>query len=203
MANLFSTILSEAVEKGVLSAKTDDARKWFREKAQEIVVKNQPAVIRSTPIQTTKTYPGFLYMFSYIAKTQNELPYYDRFPVVFPFRRTKEGFYGLNMHYIPLNYRAILMDNLYKLITDKNYNEKTRLRLTYNFLDSSSKYRFFRPCVKQYLNSHVRTRFALVPANQWDIALFLPLEKFVKSSGGMIPTQKVHRDSIIQIRKGR
>ncbi|NBT09028.1 MAG: hypothetical protein EBS98_09530 [Chitinophagia bacterium] len=203
MANLFSDLVKEAVKQGILPAKTEESRTWFREKAQDIKIKNQSMVIRSQPILTAKTFPGFLYMFSYKAKTREDLPYYDQYPVVFPFRQTKEGFYGLNMHYIPLDYRAILMDNLYMLAADKRYDERTRLRLKYQFLDKSSKYRFFRPCVKQYLNSHVRTRFALIPANQWDIALFIPQERFVGPAGGFIQSQKVHRDSVKQIRRGK
>ena len=118
MANLFSDLVKEAVKQGILPAKTEESRTWFREKAQDIKIKNQSMVIRSQPILTAKTFPGFLYMFSYKAKTREDLPYYDQYPVVFPFRQTKEGFYGLNMHYIPLDYRAILMDNLYMLAAE-------------------------------------------------------------------------------------
>ena len=70
MANLFSDIVSEAVKQGILPAKTEESRSWFREKAQDIDVKNQTRLIRSQPILTTKTLPGFLYMYSYKAKTQ-------------------------------------------------------------------------------------------------------------------------------------
>jgi len=205
VANLFTDILAEGMAKGMLPSLTEEAIEWYREKSQEVVVRDQKQVIRSNPILMSKilSLPGFMYTFYYKPKNHETLPYHDRFPVVFPFRKTKEGFYGLNMHYLPLEFRAILMDRLYPLATDQNYDEKTRLRLKYEILESSGKFRYFRPCVRQYLNSHTRTRYALIPANQWDIALFLPLERFIKPGGGFVQSQRVHRDSVRKIRRGR
>lgn len=205
MANIFSDILTEGMAKGLIPSKTKEAIEWYREKAEETIVKDQRQFIRSNPILMSKilNMPGYMYIFQYKPKYHETLPYHDRFPLVFPFRKTKEGFYGLNMHYLPLEYRAILMDRLYGLSMDQNYDEKTRLRLKYEILESSGKFRFFRPCVRQYLNSHTKTRYALIPANQWDIALFLPLERFIKPGGGFVQSNKVHRDSVRRIRRGK
>lgn len=201
MANIFADLLAKGAEEGYTPARTQEARDWFREQAEDVIVRNQTNVIRSTAVATSRTMNGFLYLFAYTAKTEN-LSYHDRYPVVFPFRRVKGGFYGINMHYLPLNYRAMLMDRLYDLTTDEEYDTDTRLRITYSILESSRKFRFFKPCIRHYLNSHVRSRFALIPANQWDIALFLPLERFVKPNGGRYPTQQVHLETARKIRRG-
>ena len=74
------------------------------------------------------------------------------------------------------------MDNLYHLRTNELMNETTRLRLFsngYNMLKSSTKYKYFRPCIKRYLFEQVRSRFMEVPPEEWEYALFLPLERFV------------------------
>jgi hypothetical protein len=92
------------------------------------------------------------------------------------------GFLGINMHYLPLPLRAKLMDALYSLATNKSYDETTRLRMTYDILNSASKYRFFKPTLKMYLNEHVKSRFIKIESAEWDIALFLPTERFQKSS---------------------
>jgi hypothetical protein len=202
MADLFTKILRDGLEEGHEPILTKKAREWFRETAQETFVRNQKQLIYSTPRLVQKTMPGFLYVFQYKAKTPS-IPYYDMYPTVFPFRKEKDGFYGINLHYLPLPYRAILMDSLYSLTTDKNYDEETKLRLRYNILEGAAKFRYFRPCVKHYLNSRVVTRFALIPSNQWDIALFLPLERFTKVKGRRVPTVTVHRDSVSTIRKGK
>ena len=54
----------------------------------------------------------------------------------------------------------------------------------------SSKFRFFRPCVKRYLLSNVRSRFIKINSDTWDLALFLPTERFIKAN-----KTKVFRDS--------
>lgn len=122
--------------------------------------------------------PGYMYMFVYDAKHKDTLPYYDRFPLVFPFSVQSDGFTGINMHYLPHILRARLMDALYNLTTNNKFDEKTRLRMSYDILNASSRYKMFAPCVKRYLYSHLKTRFLLVPSNEWDVALFLPLERF-------------------------
>lgn len=69
------------------------------------------------------------------------------------------------MHYLPPMLRAQLMDALYSLTTDNNYNEKTRLAMSYKLLASSSKFKLFAPCVKHYLSSHVKSRFIKIEAS--------------------------------------
>lgn len=202
MANVFIRLLDKGIAENILPAKTQEARDWFREQAESTPIRNPKTVINSSPIQTARTVTGFLYLFQYRPKMIDELPYHDRFPVVFPFRRVRNGFYGINMHYLPYTYRAILMDNLYDLAMDEEYDEETRLRLTYNILQSAGKFRFFKPCVRHYLNNHVQSRFALIPSSQWDIALFLPLERFVAPNGSVISAQRVHRNSVQKIRRG-
>ena len=71
------------------------------------------------------------------------------------------------------------MDSLYTISSDKKYDEGTRIRLSYKMLNSASKFRFFKPCIRKYLMSRVRGRFVKINANAWDVALFL-------SDGGSI-----------------
>ena len=42
--------------------------------------------------------------------------------------------------------------------------------------------RYFKPCFKRYLTAHVKSRFARVPASEWEIATFLPTASFEKAS---------------------
>ena len=103
-------------------------------------------------------------------------------PLIFPYKKVKGGFYGLNMHYIPLPLRAKLMDALYDTANNTQYDETTRLKLSYKILDKAAKFKEFRPCVKRYLNSQVQSKFMYVFPSEWDIALFLPTERFVGAS---------------------
>jgi len=123
-----------------------------------------------------------MYLFNYDPKTKAELPYYDRYPLIFPVQGAPGGFYGINMHYLPYTLRAKLMDALYELSNNKRYDENTKLRLSYEVLKGASKYKLFKPTFKRYLSGHVRSRFVEISSSEWDIALFLPLESFAKAS---------------------
>ena len=185
---IFQNVIKNAGASGAQNSL--EARNWLRQKAAEVRSVNPKATITQGPVLTNRIITGEMYLFAYDPKTKDDLPYYDRFPLVFPFRRVTGGFYGINMHYLPHMLRARLMDNLYSLANNKLNDDTTKLRLSYALLHRAAKFRYFKPCVKHYLNSHVKTRFLWVPADQWETAMFLPLERFVGAT-----KQQVWRDS--------
>ena len=123
-----------------------------------------------------------MYFFFYDPKTKAKLPYYDRFPLIFKVGQSRGSFDGINMHYLPYRLRARLMDALYETANNKRYDESTRLQLNYNVLRAATKYKEFKPTYKKYLSKNVRSRFIEINASEWDIALFLPVERFEKAS---------------------
>lgn len=205
MAALFDDILLKGIRAGQIPARTAAAREWYREQAREITrtTKNRTQgdkVIRelrgdNERRQDTRFLMGNMYLFSYDPKHKETLPYYDRFPLIFPINKAKGGFLGINMHYLPPILRAKLMDQLYTVLNNKNFNETTRLQASYKILNGASKFKEFAPCVKHYLNAHVRSKPAYINPSEWDIALFLPMQKFVGASAN-----KVYADSRKAIR---
>lgn len=180
---------------GFIKPGSEEARDWYREKAREVRSVQVDSIIRkNTDYNRSTIRPGFMYLFNYDPKLKEELPYYDRYPLVFPFEATPDGFLGMNLHYIPHLFRARLMDQLYDLTNNQKFDETTKLRASYSMLNSASRYKYFKPCIKRYLYSHVRSKFLLVPSNEWDVALFLPLERFTKST-----KNSVYKDSRIII----
>jgi len=179
------------------------SREWFRTKSETI---NKTSLSPLNTINDRKHVTGIrsireigsLYLFNYNPKTKQTLNYYDTFPIVFPFNITKSGFLGLNLHYLPPTYRAILMDNLYILSNSNDYKkDTTRLqKMTYSYLNSQRNFRFFAPCVKTYLNSQIRSKIAFIPPSEWELALFLPLQRFQKKS-----ETQVWKESLAQIQK--
>jgi hypothetical protein len=144
----------------------------------------------------TKIQPGHLYMFVYDPKLKKELPYYDRFPLVFPYARTPDGFMGLNMHYLPYGLRIQLLDNLLIFRSNKRMDEMTRLKYSWQVIDGVSRFAGAKPCIKQYLIGHVRTQFRKVDSEDWGTAMLLPVERFVGAS-----KQEVWADSRKIMRK--
>jgi hypothetical protein len=133
---------------------------------------------------------GQMYHFLYSPKYKLELPYYDKFPLVFPVQRVDRGFLGLNLHYINPKERMNLMKKLYKYQTNDTTDAKTKLVLTYRLLNTTKSLKTFKPCLKRYLYSHIRSNFLKIEYSEWNIALFLPTENFEKAS-----KYKVWRDS--------
>ena len=162
---------------------------WFQQQALLLskkgitpnkILKNDPGAAKSTII------PGNLYMFMYDAKFKDTLPYWDKFPLVFPFKAVKGGFYGLNLHYLPYRLRAILMDRLLQFKNNSKFDETTKLKYSWDLISSASKFNLAKPCVKHYLMPHVRSPFVKIHAEDWTTALMLPVERFVGSTTSAI-----------------
>ncbi|NDB30506.1 hypothetical protein EB169_12225, partial [archaeon] len=77
-------------------------------------------------------------------------------------------------------------DALYDTINNDKKDQTTKLRISYNILNGAAKFRYFEPCIKRYLNNQVQSRFLYVDPNQWETALFLPLERFVGATKAQV-----------------
>ena len=149
-----------------------DSRDWYREKAAAVRSINTVNLVNKHPDQQRSAIlPGFMYMFGYDPKFKDELPYYDRFPLVFPYAKTPDGFIGLNMHYLPYNLRIALLDKLMVFKSNNRMDETTRLKYSWATIDGVSKFAAAQPCVKQYLSSHVKTQFRKVDSEDWATAM--------------------------------
>lgn len=181
-AAVFDELLLKGIRSGNVPARTQSARDWYRDQAKQ-VSKSQVKDTKLIREMGKERYEnrfriGHMYMFGYDPKHKATLPYYDRFPLIFPINKAKGGFLGINFHYLPLQLRAKLMDSLYDISTNNTYDENTKLKISYGVLNGATKYKEFKPTVKHYLSSHVRTRLVYVHPTEWDIALFLPTAQF-------------------------
>jgi hypothetical protein len=140
---------------------------------------------------------GGLYHFFYDPMTKNKLDYYDSFPLVIPLNKSIDGFLGLNLHYLPPLYRATFLDKLMPTADLNAKDEPERLRITYDILKVTQTLREFKPCLKKYLNSQIRSKIVPIEPNEWDVALFLPTAMFNR-----VPNSKVYKESLSQIRTG-
>jgi len=173
MSNLFATVEQEAFRAGI-NPRTKQSRDWFRKKVQRMRV-NRRSLMREDEIQmTSSAIPGSMAMYFYDAKNKDTLPYWDSFPLVIIVGPAEKGFYGLNLHYLPIPLRAKFLDGLMDITTDKRYNENTKFNVKYSYLNRAAKMKYFKPCFKHYLTSQVEGQFAVVPAPEWEIATFLP-----------------------------
>ena len=106
---------------------------------------------------------GHMYMFEYKAKMKY-LPYYDRFPLVYVIKTLGKGeFWGANLHYM----------------TPKKRIQATK-KLMQGRIDIPKK------CFHKYLTAHVDTLYLDLALVEWDTAILLPTEDFVKNMNGMM-----------------
>ena len=139
--------------------------------------------------------PGELVMFAYNPKWKKELPYYDRFPLAMIIGPAKGGFYGLNFHYLPIRYRAQLFDAY--IANGKRANKlpwQRRVLVTYTMLKSISKLKYFKPCMKHYLFTHVKSPYSVVKRAEWRDALFIPTAQWSKAS-----EKEIWKDSLDKV----
>lgn len=195
----FIKILDAATESKVYQKTMYAANRWFREKTArfrggnaritDIETMNPP----QAPALLKRELVGNLFYFTYDPKTAKSLPYYDRFPLVMPIELEGDGFLGVNYHYLHPMERALLMDRILEAFdapTDE-LRVLNRSRLSYSTLDNfGSRYKYFKPALKKYLFTRIKSRMIELEEAEWKVALFLPSYKFV----GARP-QKVWADS--------
>ena len=113
------------------------------------------------------TVQGHLYMFEYKAKMKY-LPYYDKFPLVYVIKSLRNEFWGANLHYLPI---------------------KKRLQATRKLMQG--RVDVPKACFHKYLQPHVEGLLIDLAEDEWDTAVLLPTEDFVKyTHGAMFPIDK-------------
>lgn len=183
MASLFDTLQTQAFRAGI-TARTKQSSNWFQKKVGELSVPARSKLLRDDALipSGSRTFTGSMYMYFYDPKLKKELPYYDRFPLTIMVDRAPGGFYGLNLHYLEYGVRAAFLDELMKLAPNKMTDTTRITKMRYDLLKGAAKYKEFKPCFKHYLAKHVRSQFSRVAMTEWEIAIFLPVEQFTKSS---------------------
>jgi hypothetical protein len=187
----FTPLLKRLAAKGV-KPNTTAAREWFRKKVRDTRI-NRQKLMNATDRAASMPRTGFMYCYSYDPKHKKKLEYYDEFPLIFVVEPAKGGFIGINLHYVSPRNRIMIMDALTRITTDKKYNSQTKLAMSYNILKSLSKYNMIQPCLKRYLYSQVKSNFVKIDANEWDIAIFLPVQKFRKAPASQVWSESARR----------
>jgi hypothetical protein len=181
----FDQLIKDAEYSGTLSLQSQHSMKWLQQRISTMGVWSLPNFqgLRQT------LYPvcGKMYLFRYMPKTKETLPYYDTFPLVIPVKLLKDGMQGLNLHYLPPMLRAKLMT---ALMDNYMSTQKSRLAINYQILQRSSKLKLFQPCFKRYLGNYMFSQMYSIEPEEWPAVIFLPVQRFQKATA-----EKVWRDS--------
>lgn len=181
----FRPLLNRLSERGI-RPNSAAAREWFSKKIRESSVINRRTLLSDSERKAATPQIGKMYFYNYDPKFKDKLPYYDEFPLIFVIDYFSGGFMGLNLHYVSPRNRMEIMESLSGIATNKRYDASTRLALSYKVLRGVSKFSTMKPCIKKYLFSNVKSSFVTINANEWDIAIFLPVQKFRKANASKV-----------------
>jgi hypothetical protein len=185
MADIIGNILEKSGGK-------DRSIRWFRQQVKELGEVPSRQLIREG-IVTSRPSFGRMNFFMYSPKykdDKNVLPYYDRFPLIMPvepLQEYRDGFMGLNFHYLSIPMRIKLLNVISEYANNDNMDETTRIRLTWNRIKRNP---MVRPTIKRYLYDHVKTPFRRIDADEMMVAVLLPVQQFVRAR-----ETKVYADS--------
>lgn len=186
--NLALKKLTQLRKKGKkLSA--SDAQKWFKLAIEKSIFVSKKKGRVGGKLNASSLFPGAMVTYIYDAKTKDTLPYWDKHPLILVVDKTKDGWYGINFHYLPEAQRLILLEALAKKSIGKDF--KKRIEISYNILKGASKFKWYKPCFKRYLMSHVKTIPILIPFEDWHYSVLLPTQKFTGAS-----RSQIYKDSL-------
>ena len=133
------------------------SERWYRYKVKQVLGTRGSfrGVMGEADARSRGSIPkwGNMNLFWYRPKTAKKLPYYDMFPIVLPFKKHRDGFTGINFHYLPIYMRIKLLELLDAGYADEN---KGRLQVFWNDL---SGLKLARPIVRRYLAPNVKSLF--------------------------------------------
>ncbi len=154
--------------------------RWFRQKVRELGDVPSATLVREGYVTGRPSYCKMNF-FMYDPKFKDNtkvLPYYDMFPLVLPIEEYRDGFLGLNFHYLSIPMRLKLLNIIQEYASNDRMDETTTIRLTWNRIKRNP---MVKPVVKRYLADHVRGTFRRIDAEEMMVAVLLPVQRFVRA----------------------
>ena len=147
--------------------------RWYRGKITSMGGSNMTATQHIDQGNTTaRPNYGMMNLFSYRPETAEKLPYYDLFPLSIPVVKHRDGFTGINFHYLSVPLRVKLLDILVEAFAD---DDKGKLDMTWR---SIANLRSVRPIVRRYKAQKVKSLFLKLTIEDMLIAALLPVQQF-------------------------
>lgn len=144
-----------------------ESTKWFRDMHSGKMSFDD--AVREVGGRRTAPRPGSMMTYRYNAKTKDKLPIWDVYPLIVFLEKTINGWYGLNLHYLPPEARQAILQEVNK----KNNNLGKIVQLLSSNPSTAV-------CLKRYLASQVVGKVVTVPRTKWHMAVGLPYQKFIK-----------------------
>lgn len=138
---------------------------------------------------TAKPNYGMMNLFHYQPQTAEKLPFYDLFPLVIPVEKNRDGFTGINFHFLSIPMRVAFLNLLTEAFAD---DRMEKLNLTWRQISGLGK---SKAIVRRYKAKNVKSTFLRLPIEDMLIAVLLPVQKFYTgslSSRTSVPSNSVY-----------
>lgn len=179
MAALLDKLKKEMSSAGI-RPRTQNARAWLGDRIRRLRIPTNRSNLLNDPSRAGgRALIGRMYFYHYDPKYKDELPVWDKFPLVLPMELYPDSFLGLNLHYLDPYNRLYLLDLLHDFITNTKYDDSTRFKLSYQVLAASKRYSVINGCIKKYLFSHLMSPMIYIEPDSWETAIWLPTEKMI------------------------
>ncbi|HIJ11898.1 TPA: hypothetical protein HA278_07615 [Candidatus Woesearchaeota archaeon] len=121
---------------------------------------------------------GEMWMFSY-NQPSTKVKYWDAFPCVIIVEIYRDGFLGINLHYLPEKLREALWVQLWNLRNEEDATEDTRLKIGYQLIQEALRFRYAKPCIKRYKYKNMEdSKLIKIPPRDWHAAMYMPMWNF-------------------------
>jgi hypothetical protein len=165
----------ELARRASISRGTTESINWFRSRIRKDASNRSfEAVTKGfRPIDRPRI--GSMVTYMYDPKWKKTLPYYDTQPLIILVERNRDGWYGVNMHYLPPKIRA-------ELLLDIGWVQKRPLAQLAKGLERSD---YLKHACKKYLTKQASS-MVVIPKEEWEIVIQLPFEAFEKTTNEKI-----------------
>ena len=149
----------------------DLSTRWYRAKVAALGGTSMTAETHiDDGLATAKPNYGMMNLFSYQPSKPEKIPYYDIFPLSIPVVKHRDGFTGINFHYLTIPMRVKLLDILVEA-----FGENNKVQMSWRQI---SGLRLARPIVRRYKAKWVKSKFLRLPVEDMLIAAVLPVQQF-------------------------
>lgn len=179
--NIFETINNFAKLRGFYNKYNREAINWYKSQISKLNVGRMQLMSDNQIYQHGNPGPGHFCFFFYSAKgyAEGTLPYYDTSPMSLILSGGGGMVQGLNWHYLPLPLRVQLFQQILA-IEGGNLSDQRKFTATYETIKAMGN--LYKPCIKNYLLTHVKSQAVWVPMDSALIATFLPVANFKGAS---------------------
>ena len=158
--------------------------RWYRNKIKALAPRiTGPELLSEAEKKKITARPnyGMMNLFWYKHLNAKRLKYYDLYPLVIPFKRHRNGFTGLNFHYLSVPMRMNLLERLSAFedsgtLYSLDVNDIDQL-LAFEWMEVKGM-KGIKPIVRRYLANYVYSNFLKIGLEDMVVASLLPVERF-------------------------